>query len=222
MTVVGDAGVGKTRLASELGAGSAPDATVLSGRCLPYGDGITFWPLAELLRAFGGDDAVADAVRDEPDAALIVERLGALTRGTGAPEELFWAVRRLFETLARSKPLVLVLEDVHWAESTLLDLVEYVIRWSSDAPILLLCLARPELLEERPRWEGAIVRLEPLSDEARELLAALDTAPSPWSSRPGVREGARQSPVRRAARRDARRVGDGDGRAVGCRRLSTR
>ena len=71
---------------------------------------------------------------------------------------------------------MLVLEDIHWAESTLLDLVEYVSRWSSDAPILLLCLARPELLEERPRWDGAIVRLEPLSDdEAAELLAALDT-----------------------------------------------
>ena len=177
VTVVADAGSGKSRLASELGAEVGENATVLSGRCLPYGDGITFWPLAELLRGFGGDEAVAAAVQDEPDAALIVERLGRLTRGTGAPEELFWAVRRLFETLARSKPLVLVLEDVHWAEATLLDLVEYVSRWSSDAPILLLCLARPELLEERPRWDGAIVRLEPLSDdEASELLAALDTA----------------------------------------------
>jgi class 3 adenylate cyclase/tetratricopeptide (TPR) repeat protein len=177
ITVVAAAGIGKTRLASELGAEVGEFATVLFGRCLPYGDGITFWPLAELLRAFGGEDAVSAAVRDELDAALIVERLGALTLGTGTPEELFWAVRRLFETLARRRSLVVVLEDVHWAEPTLLDLVEHVSRWSRDAPILLLCLARPELLEERPRWEGAIVRLEPLSnDEASELLAALDVA----------------------------------------------
>ncbi len=176
VTVVAAAGVGKTRLASELTAEVRDYARVVSGRCLAYGDGITYRPLVELLRAFGGEDAVAAAVRGEPDAALIVERLAALTRGTGAAEEIVWAVRRLFETLARKKPLVLVLEDVHWAEPTLLDLVEYLSRWSSDAPILLLCLARPELLEERPRWEGEIVRLAPLSnDEGLELLAALDT-----------------------------------------------
>ena len=177
VTVVGTAGVGKTRLASELAAEVGEHARVLSGRCLPYGDGITYWPLMELLRAFGGEPAVAAAVQEEPDATLIVDRLRALARGgTGPPEELFWAVRRLFEALARRRPLVVVLEDVYWAEATLLDLVEHVSRWSSDAPILLLCLARPELLEERPRWEGAVVRLEPLPpDEASELLDALDT-----------------------------------------------
>ncbi len=175
VTVVGTAGVGKTRLASELAAEVGEHATVLSGRCLPYGDGITFWPLVELLRAFGGEEAVAEAVQDEPDASLIVERLDGLTSGTGSSEELFWAVRRLFEALARRKPLVVVLEDVHWAEEVLLDLVEHVSRWSRDAAVLLLCIARPELLEERPRWEGEIVRLEPLSRaEASELLDALD------------------------------------------------
>jgi class 3 adenylate cyclase len=177
VTVVGTAGVGKTRLASELADEVRGYATVLTGRCLPYGEGITFWPLVELLRAFGGDEAVAKAVEEEPDAALVVERLAALTGGGGSPEELFWAVRRLFEALARRRPLVVVLEDVHWAEATLLDLVEHVSRWSSDAPILLLCVARPELLEERPRWEGAVVRLEPLSsDESSELLDALDAS----------------------------------------------
>jgi tetratricopeptide (TPR) repeat protein len=112
----------------------------------------------------------------EDDAELVVERL-RVVGGTGAapPEELFWAVRRLFEVLARSRPLLVLLEDVHWAEPTLLDLVEHVSRWSRDAPILLLCVAREELLEERPRWEGTHVRLEPLSaGEATELLAALD------------------------------------------------
>jgi class 3 adenylate cyclase/tetratricopeptide (TPR) repeat protein len=175
VTLVAPAGVGKTRLAAEFATEVGDYATVLSGRCLAYGDGITFWPLVELLRSFGGEDAVARTVADEADGALVVERLRALTAGSSSPEELFWAVRRLFETLARRRPLVVVLEDVHWAEETLLDLVEHVSRWSSDAPILLLCIARPELLEERPRWEGAVVRLEPLSsDEAAELLDALD------------------------------------------------
>jgi hypothetical protein len=114
-------------------------------------------------------------VQGEPDAALIVERLRALGGGGGPAEELFWAVRRLLEALARERPLVVVLEDLHWAEPTLLDLVEHVSRWSRDAPILLLGLARPELIEERPRWEGTLVRLDPLSPaEASQLLEALD------------------------------------------------
>jgi class 3 adenylate cyclase/tetratricopeptide (TPR) repeat protein len=176
VTVLAAAGVGKTRLATELAAEVSDYATVLSGRCLAYGDGITFWPMVELLRAFGGEAAIAEAVRGEPDAELIVGRLRGLSGGGAGPaEELFWAVRRLFETLARRRPLVVVLEDVHWAEPTLLDLVEHVSRWSSDATILLLCIARPELLEERPRWEGTLIRLEPLSaDEASTLLAELD------------------------------------------------
>ena len=176
VTVVGAAGVGKTRLVSELVAEVGAHATVAAGRCLPYGDGITFWPLTELIRSLGGDRAVAEAVQNEPDAELIVQRLRALSGGSAGPaEELFWAARRLFEALARERPLLVVLEDVHWAEPTLLDLVEYVSRWSRDAPILLLCLARPELLDERPRWDGALVPLEPLSpNESAQLLDALD------------------------------------------------
>ncbi len=176
VTVIGAAGVGKTRLVSELVAEVGAHATVVSGRCLPYGDGITFWPLTELIRRLGGEQAVAEAIGDEPDAALVVERLRVLS-GSGAtqPEELFWAMRRLFEALARARPLLVVLEDVHWAEQMLLDLVEHVSRWSRDAPILFLCVARGELLEERPQWEGVLVRLEPLSaGEATELLDALD------------------------------------------------
>jgi class 3 adenylate cyclase/tetratricopeptide (TPR) repeat protein/O6-methylguanine-DNA--protein-cysteine methyltransferase len=176
VTLIGAAGVGKTRLVSELVAEVRDHATIAAGRCLPYGDGITYWPLTELIRQLGGERAVADAMGDEPDAALVVERLRVLGGdGTAPPEELFWAVRRLFEQLAASRPLLVVLEDVHWAEPTLLDLVEHVSRWSRDAPILILCVARKELLEERPQWEGTRVRLEPLSSgEATQLLEALD------------------------------------------------
>ena len=176
VTVIGTAGVGKTRLVSELVAEVGAYARVAAGRCLAYGDGITFLPLTELIQRLGGEHAVAEAMVGDPDGALVLERLGVLDgRGTTPPEELFWAVRRLFEALARERPLLVVLEDVHWAEPTLLDLVEHVSRWSRDAPILLLCVARPELLEERPQWEGVHVRLEPLSQsESTELLDALD------------------------------------------------
>jgi class 3 adenylate cyclase/tetratricopeptide (TPR) repeat protein len=176
VTVIGSAGVGKTRLVSELIAEVGGHATVAAGRCLPYGDGITFWPLTELIRRLGGEQAVAGALAGEADAALVLERLGVLA-GNGAtpPEELFWAVRRLFEVLTRERPLLVLFEDVHWAEPMLLDMVEHISRWSRHAPILLLCVARQELLEERPGWEGTHVRLEPLSSgEATELLAALD------------------------------------------------
>ncbi len=176
VTVIGTAGVGKTRLVSELVAEVGGYATVAAGRCLAYGDGITFLPLTELIQRLGGEEAVAEAMTGDPDDTLVIERLRVLGgRGTAPPEELFWAVRRLFEALARDRPLLVVLEDVHWAEPTLLDLVEHVSRWSRDAPILLLCVARPELLEERPQWEGVHVRLEPLSQgEATQLLDALD------------------------------------------------
>jgi len=176
VTVIGAAGVGKTRLVSELIAEVDGYATVAAGRCLPYGDGITFWPLTELIGQLGGEQAVADTLEGEADGALVVQRLGVLA-GDGAvsPEELFWAVRRLFEVLTRERPLLILFEDIHWAEPTLLDLIEHVSRWSHEAPILLLCVARKELLEERPGWEGTHMRLKPLSSgEAAELLAALD------------------------------------------------
>jgi class 3 adenylate cyclase/tetratricopeptide (TPR) repeat protein len=176
VTVIGTAGVGKTRLVSELVTEVGAYATVASGRCIAYGDGITFWPLTELIQRLGGEQGMAEALGDDRDATLVVERLHVLGgRGTAPPEELFWAVRRLFELIARERPLLVVLEDVHWAEPTLLDLVEHVSRWTRDAPILLLCVARPELLEERPQWDGVHVRLEPLSHgEATQLLDALD------------------------------------------------
>src|SRR5262245_43225202 len=145
LTVLGDAGVGKSRLVWEFTAGLAGDVKVLRGRCLPYGEGITYWPLAEIVReiarAEGRDpgeqsaSAIAARLAGEEKAELIVERLGNALglggAGGATSEETFWAVRRLFEALARGGPLVTVIDDVHWAESTFLDLIEHVAKNSS-------------------------------------------------------------------------------------------
>jgi class 3 adenylate cyclase/tetratricopeptide (TPR) repeat protein len=185
VTVLGAAGIGKSRLAAELLARLGGQATGLSGQCLPYGDGITFWPLGEMVREAGGEPVLRGALRGQPDADLIVERVlgvtGALDEAGGA-EETFWAVRKLTEALARTRPLVLVFEDIHWAEPTLLDLIEYLAGWTVDAPVLLLCLARPDLLERRPSWltpsrNARALSLEPLSaGETASLLQGLGSA----------------------------------------------
>ena len=160
-TLLGAAGVGKSRLVSELLAAVGDSATVLRGRCLYYGEGITFWPLLEALDAVG---VPAQTVREH------------LTSGGAAtPEELFWEVRRLLESLAAERPVVLHVDDLQWAEPMLLDLLDHVIDLSRGAPILLLCTARPELLEERPSWGGGkfnatTVLLEPLGSSACEAL----------------------------------------------------
>jgi len=181
-TLLGPAGIGKSRLARELCDEVADDAHILLGRCLPYGEGITFWPLTEALGTLGDDDAVERILGDSEDAPLVVERLCGLTgRANVASQEAFWAVRKLCEALARERPLVLCFEDIHWAEPTFLDLIEYLARWIRDAPILLLCLARPEFLDHRPTWlsgqeTAASTTLTPLSPSAAdELLDALGT-----------------------------------------------
>jgi class 3 adenylate cyclase/predicted ATPase len=157
VTVLGPAGIGKTRLAGELVAKVRSQGRVLHGRCLSYGEGITFWPLQEILRA------LPERPPDAPDP----ER-------AKSTEEIFWAYRKLFEALARERPLVLVVEDIHWAEPTLLDLIEHIVEWTHDAPMLILCLARPDLIDERPGWPGERVELEPLQhDEAVALVGAL-------------------------------------------------
>ncbi|HUJ92214.1 MAG TPA: adenylate/guanylate cyclase domain-containing protein, partial [Gaiellaceae bacterium] len=200
VTVIGAAGIGKSRLASELTDAIGADAAVLETRCLPYGDGITFLPLLDLFRSAGGDDALAAAVAGEPDRVLILERLAALTGDTepASPEETFWAVRRLLEALARDRPLLVRLDDIHWAEPTLLDLVEYIAGWSRGAPILLVCLARPELLDERPGWlhvPGTTMTVAPLSeDESEELLGGLE-APLEPDARARIREAAEGNPL---------------------------
>ena len=173
VTILGPAGIGKSRLATEFVGSVRLDATVLSGRCLPYGTGVTFWPLAELVLAAAGAtsrEAVRALVADGPDADhiadLVADALGA-GEPAGSAAELFWAVRKLFSALARRQPLVLLLDDIHWAEPTLLDLLDHIVETTRDAPVLLLCLARPELLEARPTWSGGklnavAISLEPL------------------------------------------------------------
>ncbi len=156
-TVLGPAGVGKTRLVAELVAGLHGEAATLSGRCLSYGEGITYWPLVEVFREAGAEDELA----------------GALSQPSS--EETFWAVRTWLERRAREQPLVLVLDDLHWGEPTFLDFAEHVADWSRDAPILLLCIARPELLDVRPAWGGGklnttTVLLEALSVAESEQL----------------------------------------------------
>jgi class 3 adenylate cyclase/tetratricopeptide (TPR) repeat protein len=174
-TVLGAAGVGKSRLALELFGDVEGGATVVSGRCLPYGEGITFWPLHEVLRGLGGEEGVMRLLEANDDAELICARL----EGDGASQETFWAVRRLCETLARAQPLVLCFEDVHWAEPMFLDLIEYLSGWIRDAPVFVVCLARPEFVDMRPTWvtgeeRSESLTLKPLTlEESAQLLRLL-------------------------------------------------
>jgi len=186
-TVLGSAGVGKSRLVQEFLGNVKPHARVAAGRCLPYGEGITFWPLAEAIADAAGltPDAMDESVEQirsllagEESADLIadlVAQLLGVAAVTVSADEHFWAVRKLFEALARRGTLVVVFDDIHWAEPMFLDLIEHVAGWSRDAPILLLCVARPELVDARPTWGGgrlnaSTVLLEPLDDDECELL----------------------------------------------------
>jgi class 3 adenylate cyclase/tetratricopeptide (TPR) repeat protein len=183
-TLLGAAGVGKSRLVSEFLAGVGDEATIMRGRCLPYGEGITYWPLAEALRERYGDDPLAriEGALEGDEARLITERVAAAVDLGGTPgpsDETAWAVRRLFEAEGRTQPLVVLFDDLQWAETTFLDLVEHLAEWSHDAPILLICIARPEFLDERPSWSGGkfnatSVLLERLNDgESAQLVANL-------------------------------------------------
>ena len=170
---------------SEFLDGLGERATVVHGHCLPYGEGITFWPLREVVRTLYGEEfpsTIRTRLAGDENAELIAERLGAAlghVESIGPTDETFWAVRKLFEAQARERPLVVVFDDLQWAAPTFLDLVEHIADWSRDAPILLVCLARPELLDGRPRWSGGkfnatSVLLEPLNEaESGELVGNL-------------------------------------------------
>ena len=189
-TIYGDLGVGKSRLAREFAAG-VEGATVLSGRCLPYGEGVTYWPLAEMVKASAGisdDDPLDEAqeklracCEDEAVADLLGLAVGVLeaVEGERNQQEIAWAARAWAEQLAEAQPLVLVFEDVHWGEEPLLALIEHLAAWVREAPLLMICIARTELLDVRPTWGGGRVRataieLEGLQyEESVELAEAL-------------------------------------------------
>ena len=188
-TIYGEPGVGKSRLAREFLDG-VERASVLVGRALPYGEGVTYWPLGEMVKAAAGisdDDPLEEAFEKlreccAEDAVADVLGLAAglmeALEGERSPQEIAWAAREVMQGIADVQPLILLFEDIHWAEAPLLDLIEHVAD-GVRAPLLILCLARPELLDARPGWGGGRVRstaieLEPLSEEeSAELVEQL-------------------------------------------------
>jgi class 3 adenylate cyclase/tetratricopeptide (TPR) repeat protein len=188
-TVLGSAGIGKSRLVEEFLSGIGSDAEVLRGRCLPYGEGITYFPVVEAIKQAAGladfdlpdvvETKVCSILEGDEHKELVcrhVSQLLGVAEAT-ATEETFWAIRRFFEAVARERSLILVFDDIHWGEPTFLDLVEHIADWSRGFSILLLCMARSELLDVRPAWGGgkpnaATVSLEPLSDKQTETLIA--------------------------------------------------
>lgn len=191
-TVLGTGGAGKSRLVEEFVERASETGHVIVGGCLPYGEGITYWPVAQALRAvlevhdFDEPDEVRSALDrilagdDHADAiaARLSEVLG-IAEGHSAAEETAWAIRRFLEILASERPLVAVWEDVHWAEPAMLDAIDHVADWARDAPILLLCTARPEFLDSRPAWgagkqRASVLTLPPLDvDDSTQLIANL-------------------------------------------------
>ena len=208
VTIVGVPGIGKSRLVAELFRVVADDPTELmywrQGRSLPYGDGVTFWALGEMVKAQAGiletdspeeaeqklHASVAELIPDGADAHWVKGHLRPLAglgsdvaAGSDRREEAFSAWRRYFEGLAERSPLVLVFEDLHWADDHLLDFVEHLVDWVSGVPMLIVCTARPELFERRSAWAGGIrhaitLSLSPLSDdETAQLLSGLSDRP---------------------------------------------
>ncbi|HUF02033.1 MAG TPA: adenylate/guanylate cyclase domain-containing protein [Gaiellaceae bacterium] len=184
-TIFGEPGVGKSRLTREFVDG-LERASTLIGRALPYGEGVTYWPLAEMVKAAAGisdDDPLEEAfekLRECCAEEAVADVLGlasgllATLEGERSAQEIAWAARELVDSIADVQPLVLLFEDIHWAEEPLLEVIEHLAD-RVRAPVLILCLSRPELLDTRPGWGGGRVRstaieLEPLSEEESELL----------------------------------------------------
>jgi class 3 adenylate cyclase/tetratricopeptide (TPR) repeat protein len=205
VSVIGIGGIGKSRLAWEFEKyidGLAGDVMWHSGRCLAYGDGVAFWALAEMVRGRAGivEDEEASSARTKLRAAIeeyvpdpqerrfVEPRLGHLLGleegAVGDQENLFAAARMFFERVTEHGPTVLLFEDIHWADSALLDFIEYLIEWSRDVPLFVLTLARPELTDRRPTWGSGkrnftSIFLEPLSPDSMEALL---TGPVPGLS----------------------------------------
>ncbi len=199
VTIVGEPGVGKSRLVAELFTylETKPELTRWrQGRCLPYGEGITFWALGEIVKAEAGilesDSVEAAAAKleaavspEEQERRWLLQRLGPLVgveaESPAERQELFTAWRRFLEGLAAARPSVLVFEDLHWADEALLTFLEYLAEWAEGVPLLVLCTARPELYERRPDWASGqrnshTINLPPLSDrETAELVSHLIT-----------------------------------------------
>jgi class 3 adenylate cyclase/tetratricopeptide (TPR) repeat protein len=180
-TVAGPAGIGKSRLAREFVVNSREDATVAVGRCRPYGEAVAYAPLREIVGQLAGGhprEWIKSRLAGDPSAIAVAERIATAVAGgdiAAHPQETCWAFRKLFEAVADERPLVLVLEDAHWAEDPVLDVVEHVVGLSAGAPLLVLCLARPDLFDRRTAWgapsEGrTIVSLSPLGNDDAEVL----------------------------------------------------
>ncbi len=161
VTLIGDAGVGKTRLTEEFLDGVGNRARILRGRCLPYGEGITFWPIVLVAAEAAGiqetdkPEAAREKLRRLVDDDDVADRVAAAVGLLDAPfqvAELFWGIRRFFAIIAKDRPLVILFDDIHWAEPTFLDLIGRLISSTDGAPVMLLCAARYELLEKRPSW----------------------------------------------------------------------
>ncbi len=214
-TLLGPAGVGKSRLVHEFLGSIRPKAQVLRGRCPPYGERVAFWPVAETIKQAAGisDADTAAEVRDKIGALLgadqrasaIADHVAAIIGLPEAPsssEETFLAIRSVYESIAVARPLAIVFDDVQWAEPSFLDLIEHLADTSRGTPILLLVIARPELLDDRPAWAGGKLRstsvlLGPLSDaEVSRLVANLlgGSAASPTVERK-ITEAAEGNPL---------------------------
>ncbi len=212
VTVTGAPGVGKSRLVAEALAPIAERATVLRSRCLPYGEGITYWPVRELVQAATGiehgeprDDAIAklDAIVGGVDRADLVRDIVASIMGlTDEPvpgEEIAWAIRRFVELLAAERPLVLVVDDLQWAEPVLIELLDHVLDLGRG-PILLVAIARPELEDVRPDWLArsslALIRLDALVEtDAATLLDLLAPELPPGELRSRILASAEGNPL---------------------------
>src|SRR5207244_6823158 len=151
----GPAGIVKSRLVYEFVAARS-DARILRGRCLAYGEGITYFPLVEILEQLAADETLAGMLAATGESRKLLNAVssavGLANEAIVSREDTYRAVRRLLETLAAARPLVVVFDDIHWAEPTFLDLIDHIADWSREAPLLLLCVARPELIDQRAGW----------------------------------------------------------------------